>query len=160
MDGASLLWRMQQALLLAAGGILLMQSAAVRGGEGDKILWEPVDGAQVKIDDKVPLSWNVFSPSKKDKKKYGALVLILLGRRYLMFDTKGKLAYEIELTDLQKDGENFESGDLRETARQIPSIDWSFRDVGPEELIEMKLQDYGRRISVSLPHPPDLRAFY
>jgi len=126
----------------------------------EKIVWEPVDGAQLKIDDKVPLTWNVYTPSKKDKKKYGSLALVLLGHRYLLFDMKTKLAYEVKPGDLQKDGANFESGDLRDTARQIPSVDWSLRDVGPEELIQCTLNDYGRRVSFSLPHPPDLRAFY
>lgn len=144
---------------VAVLAILAAHTTPAQGGD-EKIVWEPVDGAQLKIDDKVPLTWNVYTPSKKDKKKYGSLALILLGRRYILFDMKAKLAYEIEPGDLQKEGANFESDDLRKTAQQIPSIDWSSRDVGPEELIQCTLNDFGRRVSFSLPHPPDLRAFY
>ncbi|HUO33678.1 MAG TPA: hypothetical protein VMU43_01685 [Candidatus Acidoferrum sp.] len=144
---------------VVAGLTLAGEISPARGGD-EKIVWEPVDGAQVKIDDKVPLAWNVFTPSKKDRKKYGSLALVLLGHRYLLLDMKTKIAYEIKPGDLQKDGSNFESADLRDTARQIPSIDWNSRDVGPEELIQCTLNDYGRRVSISIPHPPDLRAFY
>jgi len=161
MDRISLLRRSRGAVVSAALlAFFFAHCPMAQGAESDKIRWEAVDGAQVKIDEKVPLNWNVYQPSKKDRKKYGMLVLVLLGRRYIAFDTKAKLAYEVKLDDLQKDGDAFETGDLRETERQIPSIDWSLRDVGPEELIQFTLQDYGRRISVSLPHPPDLRAFY
>jgi hypothetical protein len=161
MESTSLLPRLRRAAAVAAGlAVFLAASAAVRAGGSEKIQWEAVDGAQVKIDEKVPLAWNAYQVSKKDKKKYGDLVLVLLGHRYILLDTKTKLAYEVEVSDLQKEGDNFESGDLRETSRQIPSIDWSMRDVGPEELIQVKLQDYGRQVTVSIPHPPDLRAFY
>jgi hypothetical protein len=157
----SLLPRLKRATAVAAGlALFVAASAPVRAGGSDKIQWEAVDGAQVKIDEKIPLTWNAYQVSKKDKKKYGDLVLVLLGHRYILLDTKTKLAYEVEQSDLKKDGDNFESGDLRETSRQIPSIDWNMRDVGPEELIQVKLEDYGRQISVSIPHPPDLRAFY
>ena len=149
-------------MVFAAAAVAILSAVlpAARGGEEEKIRWESVDGAQVKIDEKIPLTWNVYQPSKKDKKKYGSLVLILLGHRYLAFDMKTKLVYEVQTGDLQKDGDDFESGDLREIGKQIPSIDWSLRDVGPEELVQATLEDYGRRVSVSIPHPPDLRAFY
>lgn len=161
MESTSLFPRLKQAAAVAAWlAVLLTTGAVVRAGGSEKIQWESVDGAQVKIDEKVPLTWNAYQVSKKDKKKYGDLVLVLLGHRYILFDTKAKLAYEVEGSDLQKDGDNLQSGDLRETSRQIPSIDWNMRDVGPEELIQVKLEDYGRQISVSIPHPPDLRAFY
>lgn len=161
MESTSLFPRLKQAAAVAAWlAVLLTTGAVVRAGGSEKIQWESVDGAQVKIDEKVPLTWNAYQVSKKDKKKYGELVLVLLGHRYILFDTKAKLAYEVEGSDLQKDGDNLQSGDLRETSRQIPSIDWNMRDVGPEELIQVKLEDYGRQISVSIPHPPDLRAFY
>lgn len=148
------------AAIAAVMSILLAASAVARAGGSDKIQWESVDGAQVKIDEKVPLTWNVYQVSKKDKKKYGDLALILLGHRYILLDTKVKLAYEVAESDLQKNGDNLESGDLRDTSRQIPSIDWNMRDVGPEELVQLRLQDYGRQVTVSIPHPPDLRAFY
>jgi hypothetical protein len=32
--------------------------------------------------------------------------------------------------------------------------------VGPAEIFQLTLGDYGRVLQLSLPHPPDLRPFY
>lgn len=116
--------------------------------------------AQLKLDDKTPLAWNVYQPDKKDKKKYSDLILVLLGRRYLMLDIKAKLVYAVVPSDLQAQGTGFESDDLARPSGLIPTSEWSVRDVGPAELIRLTLGDYGRVLQVSLPHPPDLRPFY
>jgi len=120
--------------------------------------------AQLRLDDKAPLKWNVYQPdkkdNKKDKKKNSDLVLVLLGHRYLMLDTKARLVYMVPLSDLQAQGKDFESGDLAQPARLIPSTDWTQRDVGPAELFRLTLGDYGSILEVSLPHMPDLRPFY
>lgn len=128
--------------------------------DGDRIHWKPVNGAQVKLDDKTPLAWNVYQPDKKDKKKYANLILVLLGRRYLMLDVKAKLVYAVFPSDLQHQGTGFESDALAQPRRLIPTSEWSVRDVGPAELIRLTLGDYGRVLHVSLPHLPDLRPFY
>jgi len=125
--------------------------------------WKPVDQAQVKLDDKTPLAWNVYQPDKKDKKsakKASSLVLLLLGHRYLMLNLEARLAYEVPQGSLQARGTDFESEDPPPEERLIPSTDWTLRDVGPAELIRLTLRDYGRALEVSLPHPPDLRPFY
>ena len=119
--------------------------------------------AQLKLDDKTPLGWNIFQPDKKDKKsakKNSDLILVLLGHRYLMIDAKSRLVYEVPLASLQARGADFESGDLAQQNQLVPSSDWTERDVGPAELIRFTLGDYGRVLEVSLPHPPDLRPFY
>ena len=124
-----------------------------------------MNGAQVKLDDKTPIHWNVFQPAKNDKKdkkdkKDSNLVLVLLGRRYLMIDIKAKEVYSVMPSDLKAQGSDFESGDLANENRVVPSSDWSDRDVGPAELVQFTLGDYGGVIIVSLPHMPDLRPFY
>ncbi|HXW61847.1 MAG TPA: hypothetical protein VEJ45_04550 [Candidatus Acidoferrales bacterium] len=129
----------------------------------ERLHWKPVEQAQVKLDDKTPLSWNVYQPDKKDKKsakKASTLVLLLLGHRYLMLDLEARLAYEVPVGSLQARGTDFESGDRPSDERLIPSSDWTLRDVGPAELIRLTLGDYGRALEVSLPHPPDMRPFY
>jgi len=129
----------------------------------ERIHWTSVESAQVKLDDKTPLTWNVYQPAaKKDKKdkKNSNLVLLLLGHRYLMLDTKARLVYVVPLSEIHAQGADFESGDLADETRLLPTTDWSLRDVGPAELIDVKLGDYGRVLEVSLPHPPDLRPFY
>ena len=130
---------------------------------GAAIRWKSVDMAQLRLDDKAPLKWNVYQPDKKDKKekKHDAeLVLVLLGHRYLLLDTKARLVYLVELSELHAEGQDFESGDLAQANAVIPSTDWTERDVGPAELYRLKLGDYGRVLELSLPHMPDLRAFY
>jgi hypothetical protein len=71
-----------------------------------------------------------------------------------------KRVYEVLPSDLKAQGKGFESDDLAQPSRLIPTSEWSDRDVGPAELIRLTLGDYGRILQVSLPHPPDLRPFY
>ena len=100
------------------------------------------------------------SPRLRDKKLASELILVLLGHRYLMLDTKARLVYVVPVTELHAQGADFESGDLAQPHNAIPSTDWTQRDVGPAELFRLTLGDYNHVMEVSLPHPPDLRAFY
>jgi hypothetical protein len=137
--------------------------AFAAANDSESIHWESVPEAQVKLDDKTPLAWNVYQPAKKDKKKDkkdSNLALILLGHRYLLLDTQMRTVYEVPLKNLKAQGADFDSSDLIQGSRVVPSADWSFRDVGPAELIQLTLGDYGRVLQISLPHPPDLRPFY
>jgi hypothetical protein len=132
-------------------------SVAAFGGETGRIHWKSVPIAQVKLGDKTPLAWNVYQP---DKKKESNLVLILLGHRYLALDIKAKQVFAVPFADLQKAGNDFESNNPAVPAHLIPTSDWSMHDVGPVELIKLTLGDYGRVLTVEMPHPPDTRAFY
>ena len=127
---------------------------AAAGNDPGPIHWKPVDEAQVKIDGKTPLAWNVYQP---DKKKDANLVLILLGHRYLAFDIKAKQVYLVFLQDLRAQGKDFETDAVMQPSRVIPSSDWSLRDIGPAESIKLTLGDYGRSVDIQLPHMPDLR---
>lgn len=150
------------ALCLAAGAIALAGIALTAASDSGTVHWVSVPEAQVKLDDKTPLAWNIYQPDKKDKKdkKASNLVLILLGHRYLLLDTRARAVYEVPLTAVKAQKDSFDSGDLTQQSRMIPSSDWSSRDVGPAEIVEVTLGDYGRVLQVSLPHPPDLRPFY
>jgi len=134
-----------------------VSAPALAGGETGRIHWKSVPVAQVKLGDKTPLAWNVYQP---DKKKESNLVLILLGHRYLALDIKAKQVFAVPLADLQKTGSDFESDNPKVPAHLIPTSDWSMHDVGPAELIKLTLGDYGRVLTVEMPHPADLRAFY
>ena len=154
-------WGLLALISLAAGSSAAGQSGTA--GESARVRWKPLEMAQVRLDDKTPLKWNVYQPDKKDKKdkkKDSDLVLVLLGHRYLMLDTKARLVYLVPLSELHAQGTDFESGDLAQESHVIPSTDWTERDVGPAELIRLTLGDYGRVLEVSLPHMPDLRPFY
>ena len=134
--------------------ILTVEAPASGAG---RIHWKQATQGRLKLDDKPPLTWNVYQP---DKKKDSNLVLVLLGRRYLMLDTRAKLVYEVSPSQLQAEGSDFESDSLDVPSRLLPTTDWRLRDVGPAELIQLTLGDYGRSLEVQLPHPPDMRAFY
>jgi len=132
------------------------QSAA----SAKQIHWTQLTDAQLKLDGKPPLTWGVYQPDKKSKKKGSDLLLILVGHRYMMLDLNGKLAYVVYPSDIQAQEKYFESDDLAKADNLIPSSDWTVRDVGPAELVRFKLGDYGRVIDVSIAHPPNLTSFY
>jgi hypothetical protein len=157
--------------ILALGITLCAPTARAAAVSDDpRMYWEPVSQALVKVDDKTPLRWNVYQPSKSDKpsgkekdkenKRDPEMVLVLIGRRYLLLDIKGKLVYGVQLADLQAKGPNFESAYLLRADRIVPSSDWGVRDIGPAESIHLTLGDYGAILDVQVAHPPDMRAFY
>jgi hypothetical protein len=142
------------ALALIFAGTISIQIGRVHA-DSTRILWKQVSQAQVKLDDKTPLTWNIYQPvkDKSGKKKDPNLVLILLGHRYLFLNLKAKRVYEVELSDLQKTGQDVESGDLAVESRLIPTSSWASRNAGPVELYQVKLGDYDRVLQLSLPHP-------
>src|SRR5271155_338101 len=96
-------------------------SSANAGGSG-RFLWKSVPRAQVKINDKTPLAWNLFQTGQK---KETNLVLLLLGRRYIALDIKARVAYSVVLSDLQPKSGDFESGDLFVQSRVLPTDGWT-----------------------------------
>jgi hypothetical protein len=134
--------------------LLVTLNAAAQGGDTERIRWKPVPVAQLKLDGKTPLAFNIYQP---DKKKASNLILILLGHRYLALDIKAKLVYSVLPTDLHAADSDWESGDVTQPSRVIPSTEWVVRDVGPAESIKLTLGDYGRALEIQLPHMPDLR---
>jgi hypothetical protein len=143
---------------LAALAFAAASSIAAGGADNSgRIHWKQLPGAQLKLDGKPPLTWNVYQP---DKKKESNLVLVLLGHRYLALDTKARLVYAVLPDDLHALGKDFETDDLMQASRTIPSTEWIVRDVGPAESIKLTLGDYGRVLEVQLPHMPDLRGLY
>lgn len=119
--------------------------------------WKAITEGQVKIDDKTPLTWNMYQP---DKKKDAHLVLVLLGHRWLMVDIKAKNVYQVTPGDLHAQDKDYESGDLANSSTLIPTSEWIEHDVGPAEDIHITLGDYGRVLELELPHLMDLRPFY
>jgi hypothetical protein len=147
------------AVVFCAGAGVRANAGYFFAGAADngRFLWKSVGRAQLKLEDKTPLQWNVY---QTEKKKEANLVLVQLGRRYMALDIKGKVAYYVFPSDLQAKGPDFESGNLFVQARVMPTTAWTVRDVGPAEMVKLTLGDYGRALDVELPHMPDLRAFY
>jgi hypothetical protein len=155
--------RLGKVALVLAISVASCAAAAARkpGGDEATVHWKQVTEGQVKLDDKPPIGSNLYQQvQKKGKIKDPNLVLVLLGHRYLLLDIKAKTVYQVLATDLKAQGSDFDSGDLAQDSRIIPTSDWSSRDVGPAQLISMTLGDYGRTLEIEIPHLPDLRAFY
>ena len=150
-------FRSQVGIALLACTFTLAGFASAGAADSDRYLWKSVPQAQCKVDDKTPLTWNIYQTGKK---KEANLVLVLIGHRYLALDIKAKLVYDVFPSELQAKGQDFASGDLFVKSRVLPTDNWSLRDVGPAELIKLTLDDYGRELYVELPHMPDMRAFY
>ena len=149
---------------VAARALVIVLFAAAYAAAGsapasdpDRFLWKSVPSAQCKLDDKIPLAWNVY---QTDNKKQANFVLILLGRRYLAMDMHAKHVYNVLPTDLTAKGSEWESGDLFVESRILPTENWTLRDVGPAELIKLTLKEYNRTLQIEIPHPADLRGFY
>lgn len=136
--------------VVASGCAISFASAFAAGsGESNRIHWKQVTAGQVKLDGKAPLNWNIYQP---DKKKLNYLVLILLGHRYLALDLRAQTVYVVAPSDLQAQGKDFESDPLLKADHIVPSTDWTDKDVGPEERIQLTLCDYGRVLEIELPH--------
>src|ERR1700722_17612050 len=116
----------------------LATTAFANGGGTGRYLWKSIPAAQIKIDDKTPLAWNIFQTGQK---KEANLVLVLLGRRYLALDIKARGAYTVLPADVQPKGGDLETGNLFVQARILQTENWSWRDVGMAELIKFKLND-------------------
>ncbi len=151
--------RFQFAAVVLATIVFALNAPAGRasGNEPTRIHWKQLPDAQLKLDGKTPLTWNVYQSSKKKESNW---ILVLLGHRYLALDTKARIVYSVAPTDLHPTGKDFESDDLMQPSRTIPSTEWVVRDIGPAESITLTLGDYGRVLEVQLAHMPDLRGLY
>jgi hypothetical protein len=138
-----------------SAGLLVGVASSASARETARIHWSSVTQAQVKVDQTTPLTWGVYQAEKKGKldKKLSHLVLVLIGHRYLLVDLKHKEVYEVPLTELHKEGDGFDTGDLAAASRALPTSDWTWRNVGPAELYRVTLGDYGRLLQLTLPHP-------
>jgi hypothetical protein len=147
-------------MFIFAGASVVAARAASAGDEGGSVHWVQVDEGQVKLDGKPPIGSGIYLPDKKSKTKGTELVLVLLGRRYLIVDMKSRLVYEVPLADVHPQGSDIETADVSQQSNPIPSSAWIIRDVGPAELVQLTLGDYNRVLEIQLPHPRDLRGLY
>ncbi len=145
-----MLWRAwTQALLLA---VLFVGCCALAGSV---IVWKPATGAILKLNGRPLRKWNLYQADKKSQ-----YLLVQLGWRYLALDIKEEEVYEVPLKALKPKADGFTSPEPGTSMREIPSSDWVTRDIGPAELVRVKLGDYGQTVEMQVPHPPDLRPFY
>jgi len=139
------------ALLLS--GLL---AGAARAAD-DRILWKPVEDAILRIDDRPAKTWNVYRPDKKDK---SYLLLVELGRRFLLLDTREKEIFELVPEKIERKGKELLWREQDKPASPLPSTDWTIRDAGRTRRISARLEREGRVLDVQLPQMPDLRGLY
>jgi hypothetical protein len=150
-------WWMLQLVWVTLLWVHASAGAPAFSNNPSEIHWKQLPDAQLKLDGKTPLTWNVY---QSNKKKESNLILVLLGHRYLALDTKAKMIYEVQPNELHATGKDFDSSNVTQGSRVIPSTEWVERDIGPAESISLRLEDYGRVLEVQLPHMPDLRGLY
>jgi hypothetical protein len=138
--------------IAAALVLTLWVGTAALARDPDSLLWKPVEGVQLKLADRPLKIWNVYQAEKKKN-----LILVLLSRRYLMLDLKARTVYEVDPTTLTHSGDDLHSDDPAVRVKLIPTSEWYSRDVGPAQMIRVKLGDYGAVLEVALPHMEDLR---
>jgi hypothetical protein len=151
ITGADSLCR-RRFLRLAACAVMLV---TVSAPAGDKIVWKAVDDAQLKLDGRGVDKWKLYVGEKKKN-----LLVVQLGRRMLALDKKAHEVYELPPNVLQAHGKVYESENPASIGRRIPSSEWEERDIGPAELLRVKLGDYGSKLELQIPHLVDLRSVY
>ena len=122
---------------------------------GARIVWKPLENAVLKIDERPAKIWNVYRAEKKDH-----LLLVTLGRRFLMFDIKGREIYELDPTKLEQKDNELLWHEADKPAKPLPTADWVVRDAGRARRIRARLADEGRVLEVQVPVTQDFRSVY
>ncbi len=144
----------RSAFFLAMLVVCAALGPSLRGGGAQEIVWKPEPQALLKLEGRAVRTWNVY---RSDKKKQ--LVLVQLGHRFLILDTKERTVHELAPTDVKPHGKDVASPEPGD-AKVIPSAEWVMRDVGPAQLIRVRLMDYGRVLELQVPHPYNFRVAY
>jgi hypothetical protein len=118
------------------------------------VVWKPVTDAVFKLDGQPAKNWTIYGTKKRD------LVLVELGRRFLMLDVKAKEVYEINPSAIEQKGDERRSPRAGKAFVLLPSGQWDVRDVGAAKQIHLELTDEGHSLDIELPHPVDLRGVY
>ncbi len=150
---------MRKAAFTSSALILLLSAlfAATTQAADEKIVWKPVDDAILRIDDRPAKTWNVYRPEKKDKSH---LLLVELGRRFLLLDLREKEIFELVPEKIERKGKELLWREQDKPASPLPSTDWTIRDAGRTRRIRARLEREGRLLDVQLPQTPDLRGLY
>jgi hypothetical protein len=122
---------------------------------GERIVWKPLENAVLKVDERPAKVWNVYRAEKKDH-----LLLVTLGRRFLMLDIKGREIYELDPTKFAQKNNELLWHEADKPARPLPTADWVVRDAGRARRIRVRLADEGRVLEVQVPITQDFRSVY
>jgi hypothetical protein len=129
----------------------------------ERVTWKPVAAAVLKVDERPVKLWNVYRGEKK-----GQLILVQLGQRYLVLDTRAQEVWEIDAATLKRKGEELlwerpakPAAEAEKSApekapgpKALPTEAWSIRDAGRARIVRVKLTAEGRVLEVQLPTLP------
>jgi hypothetical protein len=136
-------------------GAILLLVFAVGARAADKSAWKTVEGALVRIDDRAPKQWGLYHTGKK----YDPL-LLQLGARVLVIYVRNQAVYELPPAKVQHKGEDLLWREADKPEKSLATTDWTLRDVGSAQRIQVKLSEEGRLIDIQVPQMPDLRGLY
>jgi hypothetical protein len=136
-------------------GAMLLLVATVGAHAADKSAWKTVEGALVRIDDRAPKQWGLYHTGKK----YDPL-LLQLGVRVLVIYVHNQAVYELPPAKVEHKGEDLIWRESDKPEKPLATTDWTLRDVGSAQRIQMKLSEEGRLIDIQVPQMPDLRGLY
>ncbi len=131
--------------------ICAMQLAA-GSAAAERIAFKHQATAILKIDNKPVKFWDVYVCEKRSQ-----LVLVQLGRRYLLLDTKEKEILELDpgAVEHKPKGNDLVWERSPESEKLLESEDWALRRIGPAVSIKVRLAAEGRVLEVQLPRVPD-----
>src|SRR5262245_59719595 len=137
-------------LLTAAAALAVQQSPAA----DQKQQWKTVPFAIVRYNDDAPKSWNVYHSEKK------GIYLVRLWKRYLLIDTTGQSAYEIDPSKIKVEGENAEFSSADIPTDPIETAEWKSRDAGPVLRHRFRFGQSGNFIELQIPLLPSGKPVY
>jgi hypothetical protein len=114
----------------------------------DEIEWKPVEAALLRVDDRPPATWNLYTAGKKNDR-----LLIQLGGRYLFVDTNRRRVYELDPAKLDHKGDSIMWRESDRPADSLPESAWITRDVGEAYRIHFRLDAEGHVFDIDIPHP-------
>src|SRR5262245_3776680 len=138
------------ALTLAA----LPAFAARQSAQAAKQQWKTVPFAIVRYNDDAPKSWNVYHSEKK------GIYLVRLWKRYLLIDTTGQSAYEIDPSKIKVEGENAEFSSADIPTDPIETAEWKSRDAGPVLRHRFRFGQSGNFMELQIPLLPSGKPVY
>lgn len=135
--------------------LLLLPAPCIAATE--KIAFKRLPVAILKMDGKQVKLWEVYQAEK-----HGHLVLVQLGRRYLLLETKEKEVLEIDPGAIEQKPKGNDVVWVRspETETKVQSDEWSMRSVGPAIAIKVRLSAEGRLLELQLPRRLETGWFY
>jgi hypothetical protein len=131
-------------------GFLQVQGAAFAGDKA--VAWKPADSPMLRLDDRPVADWNVFVEGKKNN-----LLLVEMGKRYLLVDQEKRQVFELDPTKIEHKGTELYWDPADRPDKPLETTMWIVKDVGLAYRVNVKLVAENHVIDVQIPHPLDLK---